>query len=727
MNIKLAVLLSAFLVAGSVAAEEPFEVHFLSGQRLFIAERYEEALSEFQAAYSARQLPRCLIHIAKLHLRLGRAQEAITAYERYLKLVPTPPPDVLLKVQQGLDQAHALLATPVEKVERPAPRKTPIPPFTESAEKRPQSDVASQELSIPRVYGVANAFAGDRADDLWAAGTAIYHFDGKKWEPSYQGWGLELRQIFDGGSGCLWAVSDKNQLLHYDGKRWSRVNPGARAEVVAVWGSGPSDVWLMDQAGSVFHLDGTEWFEKEVTRPIGLKLNRGYVQNQRSVWAVGERGQVVHWDGTRLIAHVTGSLANLYAIWGSSPDDVWVGGWDGALLHYSKNKWQRVAIDPQQYLMSFAGTSANNIWAVGGTERRGKSNTGCILHWDGRKWTVVLESFREDLRTVWVRDAQHVVVAGSEGVVLQFDGKVWSESSMGPAKSVSHVWGKSPTDLWAVGQDGLIAHFDGQRWDIKHSRPSEELMSIARLSATDAWAVGEKGTMLHFDGTEWVLVPSGTHEGLFAIAAHSPRAIWVLGGSQILFYDGARWSSQHSNGNSSFYHGGLWVGSDHDVWAFSEKAVFHFDGKLWSPIVSKGSGSANFPESITGLWVRSAHDVWVIGDDNLYRWNGQRTEGLSLPSGRPKFAPISHAWAFGDRELFLTMYVQEKRGHQLFRTDGQSWWQLPLKEGESIRAVSAIDHGSIWVATDSGVEVIDRASLIRSSSPAVQRSVHSAK
>lgn len=712
---KLAVVFCSLLVAASVSAEDQFEAHFLRGQRLFIAEQYEEALTEFQAAYSVRQLPRCLIHIAKLHLKQGHARDAMTAYERYLKLVPAPPPEVLVKVQQGLDQAHALLDVPSEKMAVSTPRAVPPPPAERDTEKRPQSDVTSQTLSTPRCHGAVNAFTGGSAEDIWAVGSGICHFDGKQWTSSYQGWGLYLQRIFDGGSGRLWAVSDTNQVLHYDGKVWYRVNPGTGGKVVALWGRGSNDVWLMDQTGSVFHLDGTEWFEKSVERPPELKLERGYVQSERSVWAVGDRGQVVHWDGFRLTTHVTGSQAKLRGIWGISPQDVWVCGMDGTLLHYTNYRWHRLANNPKQYLLSLAGNGFNDIWAVGGVDHPGRDDTGLVLHWDGRKWTTVFDAFREVLRSVWARDAKHVMVGGDKGTVLSFDGKVWSELSAGPSKSLSHLWGKSFGDLWAVGGDGLIAHFDGQRWDTRHSRPSDELHGIVRLGPTDVWATGQMGTILHFDGTKWVLVPSGTHESFSTIAAISSRAIWALG-SQLSFFDGVRWNHKRlsDDHHDSFDGRGIWVGSERDVWAFGHWSGVHFDGKAWSQQFCGfcGDGPASLDQGITGFWVRSATDVWVTGHNRLYRWNGQTTNVLTLPEGTPEFVQIDKTWAWGDKEFFLSADLGkgESRRTHLLHFDGISWSLVKQQPRfEHIHAVWTMDNGPVWIGTEHGVEKVDRA------------------
>lgn len=89
---------------------------------------YEEALSEFQAAYAARQMPLLLINIGRTLQKLGRPKEAISYYERFQQAESKPDPAVQAKVTEYLGQARALVGTePTPPTPDPAsdPNKNP--------------------------------------------------------------------------------------------------------------------------------------------------------------------------------------------------------------------------------------------------------------------------------------------------------------------------------------------------------------------------------------------------------------------------------------------------------------------------------------------------------------------------------------------------------------------------------------------------------------------------
>ena len=80
---------------------------YARGQAAFDAGRYEEARAAFQEAYAAVPNPIVLVTLAECDLRLGRFDEALSGFERYLKDRPAAPDRV--QVEQKVKD---LLATP---------------------------------------------------------------------------------------------------------------------------------------------------------------------------------------------------------------------------------------------------------------------------------------------------------------------------------------------------------------------------------------------------------------------------------------------------------------------------------------------------------------------------------------------------------------------------------------------------------------------------------------
>src|SRR3981081_3432605 len=74
-------------------------------------------------------------------------------------------------------------------------------------------------------------------------------------------------------------------------------------------------------------------------------------------------------------------------------------------------QWTTVSTGQLAYLSAVWGSSASDVWSVGGA-----GNAGVIIHYNG---------------TAWANN--------------------WSSTSLGTAWFLGGVWGASPSDVWAVG------------------------------------------------------------------------------------------------------------------------------------------------------------------------------------------------------------------------------------------------------------------------------------
>src|SRR5271165_3094422 len=57
--------------------------------------------------------------------------------------------------------------------------------------------------------------------------------------------------------------------------------------------------------------------------------------------------------------------ADLKAIWGSGPDDVWVVGSGGTILHSNGHTWAAATSGASENLTGIQGTAANDVWVCG--------------------------------------------------------------------------------------------------------------------------------------------------------------------------------------------------------------------------------------------------------------------------------------------------------------------------------------------------------------------------
>lgn len=123
-------------VARAQSAADMARDHYQAGLKYFDAQRYGEAVDEFQAAYELKADPAFLYNIAQCHRLAGHTEEAIRYYRTFLALVPATP--VRPRVEGYIAELEA---------SRP-PEKTPEqgqPDKPEQGQPGPQTSATNQE------------------------------------------------------------------------------------------------------------------------------------------------------------------------------------------------------------------------------------------------------------------------------------------------------------------------------------------------------------------------------------------------------------------------------------------------------------------------------------------------------------------------------------------------------------------------------------------------------
>lgn len=86
-----------------------FSQHLDRGMKLYEERKFSEAIEEFQQAYERQQLPRILYNMARAHLQLGHAEEALGLHQKFLRLEPNLTPDVKQQAQEDIAKARGML------------------------------------------------------------------------------------------------------------------------------------------------------------------------------------------------------------------------------------------------------------------------------------------------------------------------------------------------------------------------------------------------------------------------------------------------------------------------------------------------------------------------------------------------------------------------------------------------------------------------------------------
>ena len=139
---RLRLVVLAALVPASGRADEALlkaQERYQAGLERYKAQKYDEALKEFQAAYDLKPIPRVLINIGQTHQAMGNKAAALETFQQFLRVTRINDPERAAIEKQVADLAAAAPAAPEVEDELPAPE-----PLPEDRTERTQQKKARQ-------------------------------------------------------------------------------------------------------------------------------------------------------------------------------------------------------------------------------------------------------------------------------------------------------------------------------------------------------------------------------------------------------------------------------------------------------------------------------------------------------------------------------------------------------------------------------------------------------
>jgi len=278
-----------------------------------------------------------------------------------------------------------------------------------------------------------------------------------------------------------------------------------------VWGTSATDVYVAGGTG-LWRWDGATW-----TKVADGSFGGVWGASATGVFAVGSGGLIVRYDGRTATPMSSGTTANLVAVWGSSPRDVYAQScpqryWRDSrcspkvLLHWDGTEWATISTEASGN--GIWGTSASDVYATGVTGWR---------HWDGASWSS--QSSTDGLDAVGgtspadvhlagcVRDYSDCRVGG--GVAWRRNGGAW-ERDTGNFWG-GGVWASSPRDVYMVGGWILdppgsgcragVRHWDGEGWSETQLSESSCTGAVWGTTPTEVFAAGSNGVYRGVAGT----------------------------------------------------------------------------------------------------------------------------------------------------------------------------------------------------------------------------------
>lgn len=299
------------------------------------------------------------------------------------------------------------------------------------------------------------------------------------------------------GQDMVYAVgaddgSGPTVLRHSDGA-WSRLDTGESGDLWWVAADPSGRLWMVGDGGLVLrHTAGSETFER-VDIGTDATLFGIFFADADNAWTVGgwlddtgggvdgQRGAVFHLQGDTFAPETRVSDALLmerviYKAWGTGPEDMWLVGERGVMLHSVGGDFEALDTMVSGRLLTIHGTQDFGPIAVGG------ENNAALLEHDGEALVDrsfdVDEGFAPALNGVFVVDAQRTIVVGNSGFIAERNADGQFELPRGPGDSGEDGNNgapiERPTDLhlhavsvdaaggaWAVGGNLLSETLDG--------------------------------------------------------------------------------------------------------------------------------------------------------------------------------------------------------------------------------------------------------------------------
>jgi hypothetical protein len=290
--------------------------------------------------------------------------------------------------------------------------------------------------------------------------------------------------------------------------------------------------------------------------------------------------------------------------------------------------WQVVAPHLDAALLSVWGTSASDVWTVGGDAGAGP----LVLHHDGASWQQLDTGQRGDLWWAFGFADGPLYLGGVGGMILRWQDGAFERMPTPGTGTVFGIWGATPDELWAVGgaPGGARGAFawrltsGSASWQEVPGFPAElaerdALWKVSGHGASDVWLVGTGGKLLHWDGAQLTASFAGIAESLFTVHANSTRFAAVGGfASGLLLERGveepasAPWTDRSPPGAQALVGVCLTERGGYAVGQFGY--VARRDEQGWR-------------EDVTGLPPdpdnRSLHSVWVDPDGGVWAVGGQ--------------------------------------------------------------------------------------------------------
>ena len=480
--------------------------------------------------------------------------------------------------------------------------------------------------------------------------TSLLRLEGGTWKPFHaqQLTSGAFRDIWTDGSGKVYAVGN-DQLFFFDGQTWATVETPGEPGLMGLWVD-QAGVITLTAGNKVFRSEGASWADQQVDASAGY-----------------------------------------HGVWGSGPDDVFVVGAPGTILHFDGSAWTKMPIPPCELLADVFGFGPDDVYAVG--------NEGVILHYDGQTWTRESSPIDTRLAEVWGAGPGDIYAVGEGGVILHEGGSGWQRMPCPLEVNMWGVWGPSPGEIYAVG-DNAILKMTGGVWRTMVETSVFGGGPVWCHSGKRAFVLGSTGqgpAILHFDGTKWSGQEVSASNFLNTLWGDEDGTAWVAEIDAIAAFDGAALEEVSIAGKDIWDISGV---AKDDIMAVGDRGdhlqggcALHFDGAGWTEQAIPACGR------LTGVWGYRPGYYFAVGESGSFlHYQGAFWTALEGVRGC-HFRRLDGAWA---SDLYATAWFEGEDTGRVMHYDGDSWSVMDTPFADFYLDVWVRGIDDVYVVTSGG-------------------------
>lgn len=414
---------------------------------------------------------------------------------------------------------------------------------------------------------------------------------------------------------------------------------------------------------------------------------------------------------------------NVYDIFESAEGTLWMGLFEGDIVHHNPNKrgkqaWQRF-------------TQADGL-NLGEEPRIGQTKEGTILTisntsqggvntFNGKQWKSVSMSLLggSDIHssiiqgkdgTTWI--GGNTLFALRKGVWTAYARQLADGTQLPLPSHRMRLFQSSDGALWMAGLGQAAARLDynSDRW-----QTFDGLIYQCQTPNDDQWFLSDSDSVVRFDGTSWVQYT--TQDGVIdqPLSVHTSREglVWVIGSEQnkaaVSWFDGKKWTQKTFPHISWAFdrrafleasNGDIWLAGAVDMVAEENQVggIVRFRNGQWDVYNSFAT-----PAFAYGIGESKGGVIWFVGQ-GVYLFDQGTWLRVAQPRNLAKFWTDA-IWSSPDGELWIG-----SRSYGVFHFDGETWQRYDMYDGLAENGVSGLNQGpdgTLWATTSMGVSRFD--------------------